>query len=66
MIVCPITSKIKGYPFEVRVMGNKIGGVVLSDQVKSLDWKAGRASFIEKSSQETLVEVQEMVLVLIE
>jgi len=39
-IFCPITSQIKGYPFEVVIpAGLKVTGAVLSDQVKSLDWK---------------------------
>jgi mRNA interferase MazF len=36
-LFCPITSKIKGYPFEVKIENKKIDGVVLSDQIKSLD-----------------------------
>lgn len=47
-LVCPITSRAKGYPFEVEVPeGLGIAGVVLADQVKSLDWVARRAEFIE-------------------
>lgn len=39
-IFCPITSQIKGYPFEVVIpAGLKVTGAVLSDQVKNLDWK---------------------------
>jgi mRNA interferase MazF len=38
--VCPITSKIKGYPFEVPVKTKSITGVVLSDHFKNLDWTA--------------------------
>lgn len=46
-ICCPVTSQVKGYPFEVQIpSGLRVGGVVLSDQVKSLDWRARRASFI--------------------
>lgn len=38
VVVCPITSKVKGYPLEVALPpGLAIGGVVLADQVKSLD-----------------------------
>lgn len=38
VVVCPITSKVKGYPFEVALPpGFPVGGVVLADQVKSLD-----------------------------
>jgi mRNA interferase MazF len=37
MLACPITSKVKHYPFEVRVKANRIDGVVIADQVKSLE-----------------------------
>ncbi len=43
-IVCPITSHVKGYPFEVPLPpGGKISGVVLADQVKPVDWQAREA-----------------------
>ena len=43
-IVCPITSQIKGYPFEVLIpAGLPVGGAILADQVKSLDWRARNA-----------------------
>lgn len=38
-VLCPIASQSKGYPFEVVVSTRKLTGVVLSDQVKSLDWR---------------------------
>jgi mRNA interferase MazF len=48
-IVCPITSKVKGYPFEVQLPeGLAIEGAILSDQVKNLDWKIRQADFISK------------------
>jgi mRNA interferase MazF len=43
MVCCPLTTKIKGYPFEVPVSGQP-ASVVLADQVKSLDWRARRAA----------------------
>ncbi len=44
MVVCPITSRVKGYPFEVPVLGDPgIAGAVLADHVKSVDWKSRRA-----------------------
>ena len=44
MVVCPITSQVKGYPFEVPVLGDPdIAGVVLADHVKSIDWKSRHA-----------------------
>jgi mRNA interferase MazF len=45
-LFCPITSQVKGYPFEAAVPhGLPVGGVVLADQVKSLDWRARRVEF---------------------
>ena len=44
-LMCPITSKEKGYPFETALPhGLKVSGVVLADQIKSLDWRAPKAS----------------------
>ena len=66
-LFCPITSKIKGYPFEVRIkVKNNIDGVILSDQIKSFDWKARNASFIIKSSKNTIEEVISLLKLLIE
>ena len=46
-LVCPITNQAKGYPFEVGIpAGHEVTGVVLADQVKSLDWVVRRAAFI--------------------
>lgn len=56
-LMCPITSKEKGYPFEVAVAVKKIQGVILSDQVKSLDWRAREARFEEKVDRATIEEV---------
>jgi mRNA interferase MazF len=43
-LVCPITSTVKGYPFEVLLPeGGRVRGAVLADQVKSVDWRARRA-----------------------
>jgi mRNA interferase MazF len=43
MLCCPLTTKLKGYPFEVPLAG-KPASAVLSDQVKSLDWRTRRAT----------------------
>ena len=57
-IFCPITAHIKGYPFEVPIPnGLKASGVVLSDQVKNLDWKARNAQFCCKVPESTISEV---------
>ena len=46
-IFCPLTNQVKGYPFEVIIpAGLKVTGAVLSDQVKSLDWKSRDAELI--------------------
>lgn len=47
-VLCPITSHSKGYPFEVAISTRKLTGVVLSDQVKSLDWRVRQAEMIER------------------
>ncbi len=56
-LLCPLTSKAKGYPFEVEFSGSKIQGVILSDQIKSLDWRAREARFEEKADRTTTEEV---------
>jgi mRNA interferase MazF len=54
-IFCPITSKIKGYPFEVALPVNfTISGVILVDQVKSLDWNTREVEFISKLDDQTM------------
>ena len=64
-LCCPITSNIKGYPFEVLVKGKKIDGVILSDHLKNLDWKAREIKFIEKASTLVLTECIEKISTLI-
>jgi mRNA interferase MazF len=57
-LLCPITGQVKGYPFEVAVpAGLPVKGVVLSDQVKSLDWRVRRAERICPLPQPSLTEV---------
>jgi mRNA interferase MazF len=64
-LFCPITSKIKDYPFEVRVKNKIINGVVLSDQIKSFDWRMRKIEFIIKESNEKIQEVIDKLNVLI-
>jgi mRNA interferase MazF len=61
MICCPITSKVKGYPFEVAVDG----GVVLADQVKSLDWKIRHAKPKDKAPAAAVQDVLAKVAALL-
>ena len=57
-ILCLITSQVKGYPFEVTApAGSRLNGVILADQVKSLDWRVRKAEFICKLPRETTSEV---------
>ena len=57
-IVCPITKQVKGFPFEVSLpLTAKTQGVVLSDHVKSVDWRTREARFIERVSAPLLNEV---------
>src|SRR4051812_44260799 len=47
-LMCPITSQVKGYPFEVAIpTGLAVAGVILADQVKSLDWRVRKADRID-------------------
>jgi mRNA interferase MazF len=65
-LFCAVTSKIKGYPFEVVIPQNlPIEGVILTDQLKSLDWQTRQAAFICKISEETLSEVISKIELLI-
>ena len=58
LLCCPITSQVKGYPFEVQLPpGLPVRGAVLSDQVRSLDWRARSADFACKAPSEILTEV---------
>jgi mRNA interferase MazF len=57
-LLCPITKRAKGYPFEVPLTaGMPVTGVVGADQVKSLDWRARKASLIGTVPDEIVVEV---------
>ena len=57
-ILCPITTKVKGYPFEVLIPdGLKAKGAILSDQIKSLDWKARNASLLCRLPEATINDV---------
>jgi mRNA interferase MazF len=55
MICCPLTSKIKGYPFEV-IVSQQPPSAVLADQIKSLDWRARQAKFNDKVAAAVLAE----------
>jgi mRNA interferase MazF len=57
MVCCPLTTRIKGYPFKV-VLASQPGSAVLSDQVKNLDWRARRAVAKGKVTDQELRQVR--------
>ena len=66
-LFCPVTSQVKGYPFEVQIpVGLDLAGVVLSDQVKSLDWQARKATFCCELPGAALGEVLQKLSVLLD
>jgi mRNA interferase MazF len=64
-LFCPITSKEKSYPFEVKIKNEKIDGVVLSDQIKSLDWTKRGIEYITRATDEEINETIEKLNTLI-
>jgi mRNA interferase MazF len=64
MICCPMTSRIKGYPFEV-VVSEEPPSAVLADQVKNLDWRARQATRKGKASPAVLADVQAKIRALL-
>jgi mRNA interferase MazF len=57
-LLCPITSRAKGYPFEVALPdGLTVSGVVLADQIRSLDWRARKAKFVDRAPTPVVREV---------
>lgn len=57
-LTCPVTSQVKGYPFEVLIPhGLGVSGVALADQVKSADWRARKAAFICALPATTLADI---------
>jgi mRNA interferase MazF len=64
-IFCPVTNQEKGYPFEVKVGVSKISGVILADQLKSLDWRKREAEFIVKAPSKVTNDVIELLKTLI-
>ena len=65
-IACPITSQVKGYPFEVPLpLGGKIVGAVLADHVKNLDWHVRQAVFEAKAPGDIVTDVRERLRVLL-
>jgi mRNA interferase MazF len=66
-LFCSVTSKIKGYPFDVQLPDKSaVSGVVQSDQLMSLDWRSRKVKFIERASSDVMAMVTARMLPLIE
>jgi len=65
-LFCPVANQIKGYPFEVIIPpGLKVTGAILSDQVKSLDWKIRNTEFYDKVPETVILEIFKKLATLI-
>ena len=65
-LLCPITSQIKGYPFEAVLPAElKVSGAVLCDQVKSFDWRARKARRIGRAPRELVEEILAKIALLL-
>jgi mRNA interferase MazF len=61
-LVCPVTRQVKGYPFEVVIPnGLAVGGAILADQVRNLDWRARGASLLAKVPPDVVDDVIERI-----
>jgi len=66
-LFCPITSQVKGYPFEVALPEDRdVRGVILADQIKSLDYAARKAEFVYHLPDDALAELLGKIRTLIE
>lgn len=65
-VCCPVTSQVKGYPFEVVLpAGLAVEGAVLADQIKSLDWRVRQARRIGRVPDDVLEETVARILALV-
>jgi mRNA interferase MazF len=65
-LVCPITSHVKGYPFEVELpAGLPVTGAILADHLKSLDWRARRAELAGRIPEDVLHDVLDRLAALL-
>ncbi len=65
-LFCPITNQKKGYPFEIPLPADlQVTGVVLSDQIKSLDWRARKASLVCQAPDEIVFQILDKLSLLL-
>jgi len=66
VIACPITTIEKGYPFEIKIPdGLKIHGVILVDQVRSLDWRSRGLTIVDHAPEETVQECLDLISIIL-
>jgi mRNA interferase MazF len=65
-LICPVTSQVKGYPFEVALPDGRITGVILSDQIRSLDWGVRKAEKVSQVPENVLADVLAKISALIQ
>jgi mRNA interferase MazF len=54
-LFCPVTSSVKGYPFEDALSEEgKVQGAILADQLKSLDWRARKATRVDRATEDVI------------
>ncbi|MFT5179689.1 MAG: mRNA interferase MazF [Candidatus Paceibacteria bacterium] len=66
VLICPITSKSKGYPFQIEFNSKKVEGVIMIDQIRSVDWQNRKIEFIEKTDKSIILNVKKVPTSLIE
>lgn len=64
MLCCPMTTQVKGYPFEVLIAGAR-PSAALADRVKSLDWIVRKAKHKGKASSVEMAEVRAKIIALV-
>jgi len=56
-IACPITNTNRDFPFHVEISSEKLSGFIMTEQIKSIDYKARKVTFVEKVDEDTLNQV---------
>jgi len=65
-VVCPLTSKVKPYPFSLPITVGGVDGAVLVDQLKSMDWAGRGAEFHSKAPTSMMSKVRQYIAVLLQ
>lgn len=61
VLLCPITSQSKGYPFEVSIDTKNISGVALTDQIRSIDWRERKVKYVGSVDLDTTLDIYEKI-----